>query len=233
MGICENIQRLCKNKGLPISHLEKELALANGSIRRWNESSPATDKLQKVAEYFKVSTDHLLYGFERALFNALINLVRDGRTFEVFSLETDADLQELASLCTSTAVERPSLDTLERIAANNPYSVITRDEILKAGGYYPNEIPETPDTNIIKYVPVKNQKYTTLSPKEERDIARDLEKILANLENDNGMSFYDGEPMDGMDEEDRELLRISLLTSMQIAKQMAKKKFTPKKYRKE
>ena len=60
MGICENIQFLSKLRGLPISHLEKELSFANGSIRRWNESSPSIDKVQKVADYLNVSTDYLL-----------------------------------------------------------------------------------------------------------------------------------------------------------------------------
>jgi hypothetical protein len=36
-----------------------------------------------------------------------------------------------------------------------------------------------------------------------------------------------------LDNESKELLRISLENSMRLAKQMAKKKFTPKKYRKE
>lgn len=68
-----------------------------------------------------------------------------------------------------------------------------------------------------------------LTAKDERDVARDLEKILSNLDSRNGMAFYDGEPMD---EESAELLRISLENSMRLAKQMAKQKFTPKKYRK-
>lgn len=73
MGICENVQRLCKKKGLPVSHLEKELSLANGSIRRWNESSPSADKLQKVAEYFNVSTDYLLGYNVHEFFKKIVN----------------------------------------------------------------------------------------------------------------------------------------------------------------
>lgn len=67
-----------------------------------------------------------------------------------------------------------------------------------------------------------------LTPKDERDIARDLEKILNSLDDKNAMAAMGG-TVD--DEEDRELLRASLLTSMRLAKQIAKKKFTPKKYR--
>lgn len=70
-----------------------------------------------------------------------------------------------------------------------------------------------------------------LTPKDERDIAKDIERILNDLENNEAMAFY-GSDGDDMDEESKELLRISLEQSMRLAKQMAKKKFTPKKYRK-
>lgn len=68
-----------------------------------------------------------------------------------------------------------------------------------------------------------------LTPKDEREIAKDLEAMLNSLDNKNGMAAYNNPE----DEEDRELLRASLEYSMRLAKQMAKKKFTPKKYRKE
>lgn len=70
-----------------------------------------------------------------------------------------------------------------------------------------------------------------LTPRDEREIARDLEKMLADLDDKNGMAAVGGGTVE--DEEDRELLRASLLTSMQLAKKIAKKKFTPKKYRKD
>ncbi|MCS4474814.1 hypothetical protein JQ032_00975 [Clostridium botulinum] len=41
--------------------------------------------------------------------------------------------------------------------------------------------------------------------------------------------MFDGEPID---DETRELLRISLENSMRLAKEIAKKKYTPKKYKK-
>lgn len=67
-----------------------------------------------------------------------------------------------------------------------------------------------------------------LNDKEERDIARDLERIMADLESDDALAFS-GEPED---EEERELLKASLENSLRIARMLAKKKFTPKKYRK-
>lgn len=67
----------------------------------------------------------------------------------------------------------------------------------------------------------------SLTPKEERDIARDLERTLASFESNESLTF-DGEPLD---DETKELMRISLENSMRLAKQLAKKKFTPKKYK--
>jgi len=76
-------------------------------------------------------------------------------------------------------------------------------------------------------------KLPELTPKDERDIAKDLEKIISSLDNPNdGYSHFDGQSIDDLDEEDRELLKAALETSMKIAKQIAKKKYTPKKYRK-
>lgn len=68
-----------------------------------------------------------------------------------------------------------------------------------------------------------------LSPKAERDIARDLEKTLEELDNSQDALMFDGEPID---EHTKELIRISLENSMRMAKQLAKQKFTPNKYKK-
>ncbi|GIO34383.1 transcriptional regulator [Paenibacillus albilobatus] len=71
-------------------------------------------------------------------------------------------------------------------------------------------------------------KYFELTEKDEKDIAKKLEAMMNDLDSDSSLSFM-GEPMD---EEDRELLRISLENTLRMSREMAKKKFTPKKYRK-
>jgi transcriptional regulator with XRE-family HTH domain len=73
-----------------------------------------------------------------------------------------------------------------------------------------------------------DSKLPELTEKDELDIAKDLQRIMDNLESREGL-MYDGEPMD---EETKELIKISLENSMRLAKRIAKKKFTPKKYRK-
>lgn len=58
--ILENIRQLCKNKGITLSHLERELGFGNSAIVRWENSSPTVRNLQKVANYFGCSVDDLL-----------------------------------------------------------------------------------------------------------------------------------------------------------------------------
>lgn len=79
-----------------------------------------------------------------------------------------------------------------------------------------------------------SNKLPELTPRDEREIAKDLEKMIQSLENPNdGYSAFDGQIFDDVDEEDRELLINALEQSMRLAKRIAKKKYTPKKYRKE
>lgn len=73
--------------------------------------------------------------------------------------------------------------------------------------------------------PVSPTDLPQLTPKDERDIARDLENMIESLDGSAAMGNAEGD-------EDRELLRASLETAMKIAKRTAKKKFTPKKYQK-
>ena len=60
MNLYEKIKMLCKEREISIAKLESELGFGNGSIRKWGNAAPATDRLEKVADYFHVSTDYLL-----------------------------------------------------------------------------------------------------------------------------------------------------------------------------
>lgn len=70
----------------------------------------------------------------------------------------------------------------------------------------------------------------TLTAKDERDIAKQLDRMLGQLGDTDSSLMFDGEPLD---EETRELLRISLENQLRMTKRLAKQKYTPKKYRKE
>ena len=60
MGIVERIRTLCKKEKQTLASMERELGFSQGSMRKWDDSIPSADKLQKVADYFGVSVDYLL-----------------------------------------------------------------------------------------------------------------------------------------------------------------------------
>lgn len=133
----------------------------------------------------------------------------------------------------------------------------TQEEVSKALGlsrarysHYENNRVE-PDTEILnkmadffnvstdyllgrtdKKLSTWDSKLPELTEKDEKDIAKELERMINNLSNNEAYASFDGVTLDEMDEEDRELLIASLENSLRLAKRMAKQKFTPKKYRK-
>lgn len=107
----------------------------------------------------------------------------------------------------------PTPDVLKKLAKGLK---IPYQELMEVAGYLEKKETDLPE----------------LTEKDERDIAKDLEEMLNNLDSSNGYAAFDGRDIDEMDEEDRELLKASLENSLRLAKRMAKQKFTPKKYRK-
>lgn len=101
----------------------------------------------------------------------------------------------------------PKAETLEIVA---DYFGVSTDYLL---GRTSNKQPEP---------------YYALTDKEKNDIAIQAEKLMEGIENGENLNFY-GEPAT-KDQKDRLLLAIK--TAMEMNKQEAKMKYTPKKYRK-
>lgn len=73
----------------------------------------------------------------------------------------------------------------------------------------------------------QQEKEPALTPKEERDIAKKLNEALEQLQTTQKELMFDGIILD---DNTRELLKISLENSIRLAKQIAKK-YTPKKHK--
>ncbi|WP_230398014.1 helix-turn-helix domain-containing protein [Novisyntrophococcus fermenticellae] len=123
-----------------------------------------------------------------------------------YRVAKDAGVTQTALSNWKSGRNTPSMITLQKIA---DYFGVTVDYLMTG------KEPE--------------RKEPALTSKDERDIAKMLQNTLEELENDQAALAFSGEPLD---EETRELLKISLENSLRIAKINAKKKFTPKKYRK-
>ena len=106
----------------------------------------------------------------------------------------------------------PTMQTFEKIARGTKTDVDTLLKILDG------------DQPITVNAPASDG-LPALTQRDERQIAKDLEDMLHSLKGSAAMGELE-------DEEDMELLKASLLQAMTLSKRIAKKKFTPKKYRK-
>jgi transcriptional regulator with XRE-family HTH domain len=74
------------------------------------------------------------------------------------------------------------------------------------------------------------KKAPELTPKDEKDIEKTLEQMVADLESgQEGPSFYGGNME--LSEYDREVMRQSLSETLRLIKLRNKEKYTPKKYK--
>lgn len=71
-------------------------------------------------------------------------------------------------------------------------------------------------------------KPSVLNDKDQRDIAKDLEAMMAQLDSGDDLMF-DGDPIS---DEARESIRAAMKLGLEAAKVKNKERFTPKKYRK-
>ncbi|MGO2961264.1 MAG: helix-turn-helix domain-containing protein [Carnobacterium maltaromaticum] len=60
MALVQKIKELCDEKNITFAELERSTGISNGQIRRWDTSSPKIENIQKVADFFDVTTDYLL-----------------------------------------------------------------------------------------------------------------------------------------------------------------------------
>lgn len=54
------IRELANDRNLSLAEIERRLNLSNGIISTWKNSKPSQDKIELIADFFRVSTDYLL-----------------------------------------------------------------------------------------------------------------------------------------------------------------------------
>lgn len=140
----EIFEKLLQKRNVTAYRVAKETGIATATLSDWKngKSTPKTDKLQKIADYFGVSLDYLLG---------------------------------------NQAKEKSAADS------------------------------------------------DGLTAKDRRDIARDLERMMTELE-ESGDLMFDGYPASP---EAVESIRQAMAMALEYAKKVNKEKYTPKKYRKQ
>ena len=58
----KRIKMLCKQNGINITSLERELGFAKGSICKWKEHEPSYDRVKMIADRFHVSVEYIKNG---------------------------------------------------------------------------------------------------------------------------------------------------------------------------
>ncbi|WP_025685317.1 helix-turn-helix transcriptional regulator [Paenibacillus maysiensis] len=185
MSIVENIKSACVTKGISIPKLEKELGFGRGSIYNWEKSSPSIDKIEKVANYFRLSIDELV---GRGDFYGIGWILKKEREEKGVSLE---------KLAKSLALEIDDLEQYE--LGGRPMSVgtaslisdelgISLSELLEKHSYYEmTNADEIPVNSSLSSVP------DWASPKDIRDFKTMLEE--------DGPIMFDGVPISNDDKE--------------------------------
>ena len=62
MNPVERVKRLCDDNGIAISRLERELGFSNGYFKNLKKGGIPIDRIEKIADYFHVTTDYIRFG---------------------------------------------------------------------------------------------------------------------------------------------------------------------------
>ena len=109
MGILDKIKALANEQALTLAELERKLDFSNGSLRKWDTSTPSSDKIEKVADYFNVSTDYLLGRTDNPRIASDVVTAADGREVDLSNLRervvmfdgkplSDDDVEKIAQI---------------------------------------------------------------------------------------------------------------------------------------
>lgn len=82
MDSVELVKKICKERKIPISKLERDCDFSNGYIRKLKEGKFPSDRLQKIADYLDVSVEYLLTGSEGKILGQQ-KYYTDDRTAEI------------------------------------------------------------------------------------------------------------------------------------------------------
>lgn len=66
MNSVERVKKICKERKIPLSRLEKDLGFANGYIGQLKKGSFPDERLKKIADYLNLSPEYLMNGSEQS-----------------------------------------------------------------------------------------------------------------------------------------------------------------------
>jgi transcriptional regulator with XRE-family HTH domain len=150
MPLVSRVRYLCNFYDIKMEVLAKEIiGIGENSIYRWDTNAPSIDKVAKAADYFGVSTDYLLYGFNRAAFSLILGLLKNKRTTEQFANDTEIDVNDLNEWLAGVSTKQPDDVVVEKLCKDNPVkSIVTTEDIRNHSGIEVSPSPITEDSTI-------------------------------------------------------------------------------------
>lgn len=218
--ISSRLKEILNKRNLKQADLVKMTGLGKSAISQYisGKVTPKKDKISILAKALNVDelwlmgidnfSDSNITEIQKKIFSNNLKIFMEQKNKSRKEICDDLDIKYTTFVDWEKGNTYPRIDKIELLAK---YFGIQKSDLIE----------EKNDTN-------KNS--LELTTRDERDIKKHLDKALENLENDEALMF-DGEPVE-MDTETKELLKASLENSIRLAKTLAKKKYTPKKYQK-
>lgn len=98
--IYENIQRLCKERGISVAQLEKGAGLLVGTVHKWKKSMPGADKVKAVANYLGVSMETVMGSEDPEPPAGVIRLMVNGESIMKDTFQNGLELtRKIISCC--------------------------------------------------------------------------------------------------------------------------------------
>ncbi len=87
--IVDSIKKLCKDKNITVSQLEKEIGLSQGLVSKWMNTTPSLDKIVDIADYFHVSIDEVVGYKQDDVFLNMLHDLTNNKKIKWFIINSD------------------------------------------------------------------------------------------------------------------------------------------------
>lgn len=112
MTTYEVIQKLCRERKIAITALEKELGFGRGSIGKMKNGSTSAKRLQKIADFFGVSVEYLMTGRENSDKKEPKLKPKDEKDIKTILINTEELLKQPGLMFEGKPASQESIDSI-------------------------------------------------------------------------------------------------------------------------
>ena len=107
MNTVERVISICKERGIPLSHIERDLGFANGYLGQLRKGTLPNDRLTRIADYLDLPAEYLSTGeYPKIETNRAQNLcISDKAASVAQTLMSRSDLLQLMEAASDCSIE--------------------------------------------------------------------------------------------------------------------------------